>query len=267
MTNVRFAFGRNWAKFLKGVDDAVIGDAVKSLCELLDVKTLSGKTFLDVGSGSGLFSLAARRLGARVHSIDYDPDSCRCAVLLRQRFYAEDTNWTIEQGDILDRSCIQSLGTFDVVYSWGVLHHTGAMWNALDHVQLAVHNGGTLFIAIYNFQPRWTALYTRMKRAYVSSPAVGKIAIAGVYIGFVVTRSLVFDLLRLRNPLSRYRKRSRRGMSVWYNWIDWVGGYPFETATPEQIFNFYRQRGFVLDRLTTVGGGLGNNEFVFKRIP
>ena len=222
----RFTFGKNWAEFLKDLDDAAMADAVASLRDMLAVETLAGKTFLDIGSGSGLFSLAARRLGARVHSFDYDLDSCRCTETLKRRFFPDDREWTVERGDILDRSYTESLGSFDIVYSWGVLHHTGAMWQALDHAALPVRADGTLFIAIYNFQARWTSVYTLMKRTYVRSPAVGKLAIAGAYIGFFVTRALVCDLARLRNPISRYQVKSRRGMSLWHNWIDWIGAIP-----------------------------------------
>lgn len=54
-------------------------------------------------------------------------------------------------------------------------------------------------------------------------------------------------------------------MSHWHDWIDWVGGYPFEVAKPELIFDFYRDRGFTLHNMTTCGGGGGCNEFVFIR--
>ena len=54
-------------------------------------------------------------------------------------------------------------------------------------------------------------------------------------------------------------------MSFWQDLIDWVGGYPFEVSTPEQIFDFYRARGFTLPRLHTCGGSLGCNEFVFRK--
>src|SRR5713226_6998608 len=144
----RFAFGENWARFLALLDDQRIRDAEESLQSKLEVENLAGKSFLDVGSGSGLFSLAARRLGARVHSFDYDPQSVACTLELRRRYFPDDEEWKIEEGSALDTNYLKSLGTFDVVYSWGVLHHTGAMWQALEHVVGAVAPGGKLFIAI-----------------------------------------------------------------------------------------------------------------------
>src|ERR1051325_1002529 len=146
----RFEFGRNWSRFLETLTDREIAQAENSLRKMLGVDTLAGQSFVDIGSGSGLFSLAARRLGARVHSLDYDPHSVACTAELRRRYFPNDTEWTVEEGSALDADYVASLGSFDMVYSWGVLHHTGAMWQALDHAQRPVAAGGKLFVAIYN---------------------------------------------------------------------------------------------------------------------
>jgi 2-polyprenyl-3-methyl-5-hydroxy-6-metoxy-1,4-benzoquinol methylase len=127
----RFTFGKNWQQFLRRLTEGRINDAERSLCRMLQVSDLSGKRFLDAGSGSGLFSLAARRIGALVRSFDYDPASVWCTRELRDRYYSDDPEWLVEEGSILDEAYVSSLGTYDVVYSWGVLHHTGAMWRAL----------------------------------------------------------------------------------------------------------------------------------------
>jgi 2-polyprenyl-3-methyl-5-hydroxy-6-metoxy-1,4-benzoquinol methylase len=262
----RFEFGKNWASFLHVLDEERIEIAAGSLRDMLDSWDLRGRRFLDVGSGSGLMSLAARRLGARVHSLDYDPESVACTSELRRRYCPDDGEWQIEEASVLDGDLMRRLGTFDVVYSWGVLHHTGSMWHALENTLLPVAPGGRLYIAIYNHQVYWTAFYTRLKRLYVASPTPAKWFIAGGFILGQVLKGLVKDVVTLRSPLRRYReKRRSRGMSVWHDWIDWVGGYPFETALPEEVFDFCRGRGFSLIRLKTCGGGHGCNEFVFIR--
>lgn len=261
----RFEFGKNWARFLSVLNDERIAEAEKSLKKMLQVENLEGKSFLDAGSGSGLFSLAARRLGARVHSFDYDPQSVACTKELKELYFANDSNWTVEEGSVLDRDYLNSLGKFDIVYSWGVLHHTGAMWQALEHVILPVSDGGRLFISIYNNQDWKSDFWHRVKGFYCSG-GIGMILVPAFFVPFFVIRGLVADILiRRRNPLKRYSEYVKsRGMSRVHDWIDWLGGYPFETAKPEEIFDFFKGKGFILEKLKTCGGGVGCNEYVFK---
>src|ERR1044071_5244972 len=106
----RFEFGKNWRLFLASMSDERIERAVYSLREMLEVDDLDGKSFLDVGSGSGLYSLAARRLGARVHSFDYDPQSVACTIELKRRYFPRDAKWIIEEGSVLGADYLKSLG-------------------------------------------------------------------------------------------------------------------------------------------------------------
>lgn len=265
-TGGRFAFGDNWASFLSVLDDDRISEAERSLKDMLGLDSLRQKSFLDAGSGSGLFSLAAMRLGAeRVHSFDYDPQSVACTEELKSRYFPGADRWTIERGDVLDGHYLQNLGHWDIVYSWGVLHHTGNMWQALANVHSSVKGGGTLFISIYNDQGRTSRGWTAVKRFYNSGDN-GRRLVSGVFIPYFALRGLVSDLFRRRNPLRSYQDyKKSRGMSRVHDWHDWLGGYPFEVAKPEEVFALYKRQGFTLERLKTCGGGLGCNEFVLRK--
>jgi len=263
----RFEFGANWARFLTVVNDERIAAAKESLEKMLGADSLRGKTFLDIGSGSGLFSLAARLLGAAVHSFDYDPQSVACTEELKRKYLPDDTSWTIEQGSVLDQEYLSRLGAFDVVYAWGVLHHTGAMWAAMGNVVPLVKPGGRLFIAIYNDQGRASVRWRHIKKIYCSAPKILRGLILCVAFVRLWGSTILRDFLRGEPGASwrNYGTGSGRGMSLWRDLVDWVGGYPFEVARPEEVFDFYRERGFRLERLKTCGGGLGCNEFLFKK--
>lgn len=270
-TGDRFQFGKNWSKFLSVLNEERIQLAEASLKKMLSLKTLEGLSFLDIGSGSGLFSLAARRLGAKVHSFDYDPQSVACARELKHRYFANDDSWKIEQGSALDKAYLETLGQFDIVYSWGVLHHTGAMWPALENVAGCVRPNGILFISLYNDQGRWSRGWLAIKKTYNCLPGFAKLPFALLVTALMESKRLTRHLFTLKftgylSYITQYQTQSVRGMSWWYDRVDWIGGYPFEVSTPDQIFDFYHRRGFQLLGLKTCGGGLGCNEFVFQNI-
>jgi len=249
------------------LNEVRIAEAEKSLRAMLEVNNLGGKSFLDIGCGSGLFSLAAMRLGAdAVHSFDYDTQSVACAQALKHRYLQNAGNWTIEQGSVLDDGYLSRLGQFDVVYSWGVLHHTGHMWQALEYVVAHVASNGRLFIALYNDQDFVSGFWRAVKRCY-SRGFAWRWSIITVFGGYFLVRGFIKDVLVLRkNPFHRFREYKRsRGMSYFTDLVDWLGGYPFEVARPEAVFDFFRARGFMLVKLKTVGGRHGNNEFVFLK--
>lgn len=267
----RFRFGKNWSLFLRLLNDERIGLAQRSLVTMLGLSDLRGKSFVDVGSGSGLFSLAARRLGAVVHSLDYDPQSCACTQELRRRYFPDDPNWTVEQASVLDSAHLATLGAFDIVYSWGVLHHTGQMWTALDNVKPLVKVGGQLYIAIYNDQGAITDRWARVKRRYNALPWPLNTA----YVLALLARQQRVAIMDARRDKvlgewlrswTQYQHVSARGMSRWRDEIDWYGGLPYERASIEAIADVYAGDGFRLARIFDNSTGYGCNEFVFDRV-
>ncbi len=264
----RFEFGENWSRFLSTLDEAKVAKAEESLKAMLEIRDLAGKSFLDIGSGSGLFSLAARRLGARVHSLDYDPSSVACTTELRRRFFNGDASWVVQEGSALDEEYVRSLGSFDVVYSWGVLHHTGDMWRALANAALPVAGDGKLFVAIYNDTGSQSARWKWIKKTYNRLPRFIRPSFALAMMAPEEAKAMLRSLVLLKP--SEYAHRwtrydEQRGMSRWHDIVDWVGGHPYEVAKPEEIFDFYRERGFNLTKMKCGGVGLGCNEFVFEK--
>lgn len=282
-TPTRFQFGLNWQDFLRTVDGARIEAAARSLDALLDGEDLRGQSFLDIGCGSGLVSLVARMAGARVTSFDPDEACVRCTESLRTHWRASESGadtatqtagspppneWRIAQGSILDADFVTSLGQFGIVYAWGVLHHTGQMRRAIELARERTAPGGLFVLAIYHDQGGASRRWAAIKRFYHVLPSflrpVYVAAIAGWYeLRFAAARSLSG-----RNPLPMQdwqAKRRDRGMSVWHDWVDWIGGWPFEVSSPDEVINPLVQAGFSLRRIKTVGNGWGCNEYVFRR--
>jgi len=235
---------------------------------MLSCVDLKGKSFLDIGSGSGLFSLVAAQLGANVSSFDYDINSVECTRFLKQKYKFDDSVWRAEQGDVLETKYLAKYSKHDIVYSWGVLHHTGKMWEAIGNAANLVEEEGLLFIAIYNDQGWKSRIWTAIKKTYNFLPwpvnTIFSILLFPLVfvVGFLKHLILLKPMVYIR-PYLNYKQR--RGMNPFIDWIDWVGGYPFEVATPDAITNFVENRNFSLVKKVTCTS-LGCNEFIFKKI-
>ncbi|MBW2734244.1 MAG: class I SAM-dependent methyltransferase [Deltaproteobacteria bacterium] len=272
MDDKHYEFGKNWRTFIDDyLTDERLVEAQDSLRRFMG-KPLRGRTFLDIGCGSGLFSLAAHRLGAqRVVSFDLDGDSMDCCRELRAREGNPD-NWEVLEGSILDEAFVTALGEFDVVYSWGVLHHTGEMWQALENAAQRVRPGGLLYIAIYNRADGLglhadgrvgsSRFWEQEKRLYARLPPWGKRVIDAS-----AAASMVFGyLVTARNPFEEIREhKTLRGMSWMVDIRDWLGGHPYEYASVSEVFSFVHDRfGYSLENLFSTNS-LRNNEFLFAR--
>ena len=247
-----FAFGENWARYSEAISDQEIEYAESELRRLLGCDSLHGLRFLDIGCGSGIHALAALRLGADfVHAVDIDENSVRTTEAVLSRFWQKG-NYKVETANVFDMTRA-SFGTFDIVYSWGVLHHTGDMWDAIRSASGLVENGGTLAIAIYR-KTRFCGMWRAIKERYVRGGPVFRAVAVGVYMTIPILR----DLSRCRNPLSRIRgHKKKRGMHWYVSVVDWVGGYPYESASADEIEAFLRSCGFRLERSFKTKPSLG----------
>lgn len=259
--DVRFAFGKNWANYSKSIDEPRIAAACRDLAHLVGAD-LHGRTFLDIGSGSGIHSLAALRMGAaQVFSFDYDQDSVACTRQLWQR-EGEPAHWTVVQGSALDEAFLGALAQFDVVYSWGVLHHTGAMWPAVELATRRCKPSGLLVIGLYFKKALLTPVMTQVKRAYAKGGRVQRGALLGSYAAMTLAYQAARGQLSVR-AIRNYA--DNRGMNWWHDMVDWVGGYPFEAATPEEVRNFLQPLGFELLHADSATSFAAVNTFVFRR--
>jgi SAM-dependent methyltransferase len=253
-----FSFGENWASFSQGLSEERIQQAIQSLVILFGESTLKGTSFLDIGCGSGLFSIAAARLGARkILGVDVDPLSVETSRRNAARWLkANDIEISFCQGSVLDENDVTAWGTFDVVYSWGVLHHTGNMWKALENASRTVKPNGWFVVALYN--RHWSSpIWKWIKRLYNRLGKFGKRLMIGSFFPLIVVAKW---LVTLRNPF-----KMRRGMDFLHNVIDWLGGYPYEYASIEEVRNRLSQLGFDVLAVYPARVPTGCNEYVCRR--
>ncbi len=239
-----FAFGENWQAFVATLSEDNIAQATQSLTKLFPQDELRGRDVLDIGCGSGLSMLAALRLGARsVTGIDIDPNSVAAARALLTR-HAVGQSWRADVANVFD-DAVAKRAQFDVVHSWGVLHHTGDMWTAIAKAAALVAPRGLLALALYRKTPLcdfWRAekkLYSRSGRLVQGVVSTAYRAL--FRLGLIATG---------RDP-ARYvvDYKSARGMSWSHDVHDWLGGYPYESVTPQEVTAALDRLGFAMVRM------------------
>lgn len=258
--DTHFDFGRNWSDYSRLIDESAIEEAEKGLLALVPRERLAGASWLDIGSGSGLHSLAAGRLGASaITALDIDRNSVETT---RRVLSSHEIAATVEERSVFD---LEALGEFDIVYSWGVLHHTGDMWRAVKAAASHVRPGGLFVIALYEKTPL-CGMWRTEKRIYTNAPAIVRTMLRALY----STAFFAALLLTGRNPLRYIREyRGARGMDFWHDVDDWLGGYPYESASAAETRERVEALGFVQQRVMNSrepSGLLGTGcvEYVFE---
>jgi 2-polyprenyl-6-hydroxyphenyl methylase/3-demethylubiquinone-9 3-methyltransferase len=265
-----FEFGRNWERLVPEVDESRVQAAMRDISSFFQ-RDLAGLSFLDVGCGSGLSSYAAYRLGARsITSVDIDPKNVANVRRIKQRFEVDPSYpWACEVRSIVDPDDVMRLPHSDVVYAWGVLHHTGAMWDAISNSASLVNPGGFLYLMLY--RDAWSApLWRAIKRRYVRSGAGVKFVLRNTFAAALIAGLII----KGRNPrrVMRDYGRNSRGMSWYVDVTDWVGGYPFEYTAAEAVIARLAQHGFALRNIVPplsarpIGlRGTGSYQYLFQR--
>jgi SAM-dependent methyltransferase len=259
---VTFSFGKNWEQFSRtNFSEERIEIARQHLLNFLDMRDLAGKYFLDIGCGSGIHSLAAFKSSAqRIASFDVDPYSVATTQKIHE-MYGSPANWQIAQGSILEDTFLRTVEPADIVYSWGVLHHTGNVWQAIRNAATFLKPGSIFYIAIYDKTPD-TPYWIDIKKKYNRSTGLGKKLMEFSYVwrAFFKTASLS-RVKQSFNYIKNYKKS--RGMEFWTDVKDWLGGWPYEPATQEEICSFCEET-LGLERIK-VKTGEANIEYLFKK--
>jgi 2-polyprenyl-6-hydroxyphenyl methylase/3-demethylubiquinone-9 3-methyltransferase len=266
--NEHFEFGKNWEVYLKGISEEKLYSAIYDLKDFLGHDML-GRSFIDIGCGSGLSSLAAYKLGAdKIFSYDIDPINIRNVEFLKHRFTVPpEYPWVAETCSIVDTKDLSRIAQGDIVYSWGVLHHTGDMWQALRNTASLVKDEGILYLMLYR-DAKLAYIWKLIKKSYVRAPVWLKFLIRNLFAGLLIAGMV----LKGKNPVKSIKSYGKRGMSWYTDVIDWVGGYPFEYAEAEQVIEFLDSLGFSLSRIrpeiTKMTWGLwgtGSYQYIFKK--
>jgi SAM-dependent methyltransferase len=265
----RFEFGRNWKRFIRDhLSQEQIEHSKRHLLDFLGLADLRGRSFLDIGCGSGLHSLAAHQSGAHdIFGFDYDPHSVD-ATLVCRRFAGDPRNWRVVQGSILDEAFVGSLSLADIVYSWGVLHHTGDVWRGIRNAASRVRDGGVFYLALYSADVQKDPppeFWLDVKRRYNRATWLGK---RRMDLWYIWRFAMGQDVRKLPVILARVigfgGHRRGRGMSFFTDVRDWLGGWPMEFVYDREVIQFCEGCGLVLDKIRT---GEANTEFLFRRPP
>ena len=272
----KFSFGINWTDFAKNkVDENIVSthvnDALGHLLRMpgfLSAKPLEGKRVIDIGCGSGLSSLSFYENGCRdITSFDVNEDSIKATNIIKERFCNDESNlkWSIKEGSILDENLVSDLRSqekYDLVYSWGVLHHTGDMRKAIDNTLSLCQSGSILWMALYIKvdQPDGEEIYQNDLKLKIKFNEASE----------ETKKEMIVSRLKKvfgNNPATWTRPYDNRGMTPINDVTDWLGGYPYEVARAKDIKRLLEANGFSEIEVLNENRASGTNViYIYQKI-
>jgi 2-polyprenyl-6-hydroxyphenyl methylase/3-demethylubiquinone-9 3-methyltransferase len=233
-----FSFGFNWESYVDMImNEDIIERHKKDLDSIyksfnLDIR---GLDVIDIGSGSGLSSVCFERLGAKsITSLDIDKHSYNATLLTKNKFGNGSSKW-----DVINKSVLDGIeNKYDLVYSWGVLHHTGNMFQAINIASNAVRDGGYFHVALYIDGPTYLT-HLKTKQKFASLDRDEKIDYLLNYLGGSGNDWFIPD---------------NRGMMKFHDALDWLGGLPYEVCNPNDLFNMLNKFEVSYFRNSSEGG-------------
>jgi SAM-dependent methyltransferase len=271
----RFDFGENWKNYNKKyLTEDKIRQANEAFIKFTEIQTLTELTVVDIGCGSGIHSLNFSRMNPKfLLSFDYDYKSVEATNYLKE--VHKNKNWDVKQGSILDEKFLLRMPQFDLVYAWGVLHHTGNVWLAIKNSCDLVSEGGILYLALYSSDVkmlnRESTYWLKVKKKYNQSGFIGKRLIELSFISrekylsaLNFLRVLIKSLVsRQKNKTKFFSRQKRyRGMSYLIDVRDWLGGWPMEYVSDDAVIELVSSKNFVLKKIKK---GEACTEFLFKK--
>ena len=202
---------------------------IQHLTELFP-EGVKGKKVLDAGSGSGMVSIAFAVMGASVTGVDI---TSKCIENGRKRAKAFGVECRFVQSDL---TMLDLHEDFDIIYSWGVLHHTADAKASFFRLVEHLRPGGEIIIAVY-LRTAFSSFWNFSRVFYQSSPGFAKTA-------FRRSASVLLNGYdAVRKALMKKERYMLRGTSNEELVNDWFG-VPHRTFhTYTEVYEWFREKG------------------------
>ena len=212
---------------------------------------IEGKSVLDAGCGTGIFSIIFARNGAAsVLGIDISEGSLETAKALKTKFDLE--NASFQKQDMLDLPFADE--SFDIVWAWGTVHHTTDPFKAMSELIRVLRAEGSILLAVYT-RTRVTFLHEIIRKALVRTPRKTWKALSKI-LALVLSPVVYFF---------KKREKSRKGEKLEELIMDWYFVPIRHYYYPEEIKVFLEEQGFTIEKYLPASGRFNStSNFIYK---